>query len=325
MTTDAVICIVGPTASGKTDLAIELAQRCPAELISVDSAMVYRGMDIGTAKPTREQLRLTPHHLIDICDPSQTYCAAQFCQDARQYIEQAHRQHRLPVLVGGTLLYIHLLLQGMADLPGADAQLRKQLQAQAQQHGWSSLYDQLQQVDAAAARQIDPQNHQRLLRALEVYQLTGQPISQWWQRQRQMHWPYPLYLLMLWPAQRTVLHQHIAQRFHLLLAQGLEHEVAQLRARGDLHRDLPSMRCVGYRQMWQYLDGQIDRGQMIEHSIAATRQLAKRQFTWLRKLHCNWQHQPPHPCSRLQQIDAYDQVQRDQALAAMVQWQAHRS
>ncbi len=287
-----IICLMGATATGKTDLAVAMVEQLDAELISVDSALIYKGMNIGTAKPDASVLAVAPHHLIDICDPSEAYSAAQFRQDALSLIDDIHSRGKLPVLVGGTMLYFKTLLEGIADLPEADETVRQQLLDDAEAKGWDYLHQRLQQVDPVSAARIHPNDPQRLQRALEVYLVTGRSLTAWWAEQEQEKLPFDtLQLALEWP-DRSVLHQRIAQRFHLMMEQGFESEVRALYERGDLHADLPSIRCVGYRQMWEYLEGECNHEEMIEKGIVATRQLAKRQLTWLRK----WPH--------LQRIDA---------------------
>ncbi|MFC0445957.1 tRNA (adenosine(37)-N6)-dimethylallyltransferase MiaA [Pseudidiomarina halophila] len=282
MTEPHVICLYGPTAAGKTGLAIELSQRLNADIVSVDSALIYRDMDIGTAKPTAEELARAPHRLIDICDPSERYSAAQFASDARREIEHILAAGRTPLLVGGTMMYFKTLLEGMSELPEADAELRAQLTAELQQQGNQKLHDELKQVDPVSAARIHPNDPQRLVRALEVYRLSGQSLTDLSQT-RQNALPYPVIQLAVAPQERKLLHDRIERRFKQMLDEGFVDEVKKLRQRGDLHLDLPALRCVGYRQVWQYLDGEYDEATMIERGIFATRQLAKRQLTWLRK------------------------------------------
>lgn len=280
------IFLMGPTAAGKTDLAVALAQRLPCELISVDSALIYRGMDIGTAKPDAQLLAEFPHHLVDIRDPLESYSAAEFCADALQAMAQISAAGRIPLLVGGTMLYFKALLEGLAEMPAADAVLRAELEAWAAAEGYAALHEELRRVDPPSAQRIHPNDPQRLVRALEVYRLSGLTMSEHRLRQQargnQGLLPYTVAQLAIAPAQRQILHERIALRFELMLEQGLISEVEALRARGDLHLGLPSMRAVGYRQVWEYLDGNIERHSMVERGVAATRQLAKRQFTWLR-------------------------------------------
>lgn len=277
-----VLCILGPTASGKTDLAIKLAQHLPCDLISVDSAMVYTGMDIGTAKPDAATLKAYPHALIDICDPSTPYSAAQFRQDALQCIEQSIARGRLPVLVGGSMLYHRVLQQGIATLPEADSTIRAELQKKAEVYGWEALHQDLQKIDPIAASRIHSNDSQRLLRALEVYQVSGKTLSHCWEEQETSALPYSFINLGL-HIDRPLLRERIADRFKIMLKQGFINEVRRFYARADIHADLPSMKSVGYQQAWQYLDEQITYEQMIEHAINATRQFAKRQMTWCRR------------------------------------------
>ncbi|KAA8711822.1 tRNA (adenosine(37)-N6)-dimethylallyltransferase MiaA [Pseudomonas cannabina] len=286
------IFLMGPTAAGKTDLAIELSKVLPCELISVDSALVYRGMDIGTAKPSRAQLAEFPHRLIDILDPAQSYSAADFRTDALAAMAEITARGNIPLLVGGTMLYFKALLDGLADMPAADAEVRAQLEADAQAFGWQSLHDQLALVDPVSAARIHPNDPQRLIRALEVYRVSGMSMTAHREQQTaqsteaaasgQQQLPYTVANLAIAPADRKVLHQRIALRFEQMLDQGFLDEVLALRSRGDLHAGLPSIRAVGYRQVWDHLDGKLTRDEMQERGIIATRQLAKRQFTWLR-------------------------------------------
>lgn len=276
------IFLMGPTASGKTDLAIELVKRFPCEIISVDSALIYRGMDIGTAKPTAEEQAIAPHRMIDILDPAEVFSAADFCQQAQQHIDEITAKGNIPLLVGGTMMYYKALLEGLSTLPQADAEVRAAIQQQADQHGWQSLHDELRQVDPLAAARIHPNDPQRLNRAIEVYRLTGVSLSEHIARQEARELPFTPIQFSIMPDDRAVLHQRIEQRFQMMLEQGFEQEVRQLHARGDLHPGLPSIRCVGYRQMWSYLDGEYDYDEMVFRGIVATRQLAKRQVTWLR-------------------------------------------
>ena len=277
------IFLMGPTASGKTDLAIKLCQQLPCDIISVDSALIYRGMDIGTAKPTAAELAKAPHRLIDIRDPDQSYSTAEFRQDALAEMAAISGQGRIPLLVGGTMLYFKTLLDGIADMPEADPAIRQQIEQDAAEHGWPYVHRQLAQVDAEAAARIHPNHSQRIERALEVYRITGITMTEFHRRQsKQALLPYQLVQLAIAPADRTVLHRRIEQRFQQMLEQGLLEEVRALYQRGDLNTDMPSMRAVGYRQVWDYLDGKLSRQDMIERGIVATRQLAKRQFTWLK-------------------------------------------
>jgi tRNA dimethylallyltransferase len=286
------IFLMGPTAAGKTDLAIELAQVLPCELISVDSALIYRDMDIGTAKPDKATLAAFPHRLIDIRDPAESYSAAEFRADALSAMAEITTRGRIPLLVGGTMLYFKALLEGLAQMPSADAQLRADLAARAQAEGWGVLHAELHAVDPESAARIHPNDPQRLIRALEVYHVSGESMTVHRQRQAAgntavgasaaRQFPYTVAHLAIAPAQRQLLHERIAMRFRLMLEQGLVAEVESLRQRSDLYVGLPSMRAVGYRQVWDYLDGNLSAEQMQERGIIATRQLAKRQFTWLR-------------------------------------------
>ena len=286
------IFLMGPTAAGKTDLAIELSKVLPCELISVDSALVYRGMDIGTAKPSPAVLATHPHALIDILDPAQSYSAADFRRDALQAMAQITARGNIPLLVGGTMLYFKALLEGLADMPGADAQVRADLEAQAAVEGWQALHDQLAAVDPVSAARIHPNDPQRLIRALEVYRVSGTSMTELRARQSARstepgalasgQLPYTVASLAIAPTDRYVLHERIALRFGQMLEQGFVDEVIALRARSDLHAGLASIRAVGYRQVWDHLDGKLNEVQMRERGIIATRQLAKRQFTWLR-------------------------------------------
>lgn len=286
------IFLMGPTAAGKTDLALALARALPCELISVDSALVYRDMDIGTAKPSKAVLAEYPHQLIDIRDPAQSYSAAEFRADALEAMAAATARGRIPLLVGGTMLYFKALLEGLADMPAADPALRAELEAQAARDGWQALHEQLRAVDPESAARIHPNDPQRLLRALEVYRLSGQSMTAHRLRQHGQSpeldasapalLPYTVAQLAIAPVQRQVLHERIAERFQQMLDQGFVEEVEALHGRGDLQAQMPSIRAVGYRQVWDYLEGRLSRGEMQERGVIATRQLAKRQFTWLR-------------------------------------------
>jgi len=277
-----VLCLMGPTASGKTALAIELAQKANAQVISVDSALVYRGMDIGTAKPSKEELALAPHKLIDICDPKDAYSAAQFRTDVALEIEQALLRGQVPLLVGGTMLYYKAIQQGLSNLPSADPAIRQQLEKDAAKLGWEAVHQQLADVDPVAAERIHPNDPQRLQRALEVYLISGKSMTDLQKDNTAQPLPYQFLNFAIAPQERSVLHQRIEQRFDLMLEQGFEQEVQRLYQRDDLHPDLPSVKSVGYRQMWSYLAGEYNWETMREKGIIATRQLAKRQFTWLR-------------------------------------------
>ncbi len=279
------IFLMGPTASGKSALAMELVQRLPCDIISVDSALVYRGMDIGTAKPTATELALAPHRLIDLLDPAQAYSAADFCRDALREMAAITAAGRIPLLVGGTMLYYKALLDGLSPLPEADPQIRAQIEAEAQALGWAVLHQQLLQIDPVAGARIHPNDPQRLSRALEVYRITGKSMTELTQ-QSGCELPYRTLQYAIAPTDRALLRQRIAERFDAMLAQGFEAEVRTLFERGDLSPDLPSIRCVGYRQMWDYLAGVIDYEEMRYRGTVATNQLAKRQLTWLR----GWSH-----------------------------------
>ncbi|MEY3221114.1 MAG: tRNA ((37)-N6)-dimethylallyltransferase MiaA [Pseudomonadota bacterium] len=275
-----VIFLMGPTASGKTDLAAQLIKKFPCEIISVDSALVYRGMNIGTAKPDAAFLATTPHHLIDICDPAEHYSAARFAEDARVLIQQIVNQGKIPLLVGGTGLYFRALQQGLSDLPAADPTIRERLGREAQEIGWAALHSRLAALDPVAAQRIHPNDPQRIQRALEVCELTDQPMSARFGQKNAS--PYRVLKLVIAPIDRDILRDRIARRFHQMLDAGFVEEVKQLFQRPDLNLDSPSMRSVGYRQVWQYLTGAEEYPQMVEKAIIATRQLAKRQLTWLR-------------------------------------------
>ena len=273
--------LAGPTASGKTGLALALAEHVPLEIISVDSALVFRGMDIGTAKPTAEERAAVPHHLIDIADPTDSYSAALFAADARRLIGEINARGRLALLVGGTMLYFKALIDGLDAMPQADRELRAQLDARAAAEGWPALHAELARVDPATAARLAPNDAQRIQRALEVWQLTGRPLSA--HHGQRVVPGLPLRLVALEPDSRAWLHQRIARRFDAMLAAGFLDEVRALRERGDLNPDMTSMRCVGYRQAWEALDAG-DLAPLRERGIAATRQLAKRQLTWLRSM-----------------------------------------
>ena len=287
------IFLMGPTAAGKTDLAISLVEQGACEIISVDSAQVFKGMDIGAAKPDAQTLARAPHHLIDIKDPAESYSAVEFRKDALAVMAQIAERGKIPLLTGGTMLYFKTLVEPMADLPPGDAAIRVQLQQTFELHGLDPLLNELKECDLAAYEKIDQQNPQRVQRALEVFRITGKPISSFWDKG--VHdgkgslaeaaiadFPYQLHQYAVMPEDRKVLHERIARRFHQMIDLGFEQEVRVLYERGDLHLDLPSMRCVGYRQMWQYFEGELSFDEMIERGIIATRQLAKRQLTWLR-------------------------------------------
>ena len=276
--------VLGPTAGGKTGLALRLAQRFPLEIISLDSALVYRGMDIGTAKPTAEELASVPHHLIDIISPLQSYSAAEFAADCLRLCGEISARGRMPLIVGGTMMYFHALVNGLNDLPQADAGVRAQLQAQKAGQGVEGLYRRLCEVDAATAARLKPGDSQRIERALEVFLLTGRPLSDHLAVQTAYRVPLRLHTLVLFPQRRELLHEAIARRFRLMLEQGFLEEVGRLKAEyPSLTAEHNSMRCVGYRQAWDYLDGACAYDAFVDAGIAATRQLAKRQLTWLRK------------------------------------------
>ena len=276
--------VLGPTAGGKTGLALRLAQRFPLEIISLDSALVYRGMDIGTAKPTAEELASVPHHLIDIISPLQSYSAAEFAADCLRLCGEISARGRMPLIVGGTMMYFHALVNGLNDLPQADAGVRAQLQAQKAEQGLEGLYRRLCEVDAATAARLKPGDSQRIERALEVFLLTGRPLSDHLAVQTAYRVPLRLHTLVLFPQRRELLHEAIARRFRLMLEQGFLEEVGRLKTEyPSLTAEHNSMRCVGYRQAWDYLDGACAYDTFVDAGIAATRQLAKRQLTWLRK------------------------------------------
>ncbi|MFT4058558.1 MAG: tRNA (adenosine(37)-N6)-dimethylallyltransferase MiaA [Legionella sp.] len=276
-----IYCLMGPTASGKTALACDLLSQFPFEIISVDSAMIYRDMNIGTAKPTPEELQVAPHHLIDIIDPIETYSAAQFCSDVLSLVETIAHKGKIPLLVGGTMMYFHALQQGLSTLPEANSELRQQLENEAVTQGWEALHQRLAQVDPLAAARIHANDTQRIQRALEVYQLTGISLSEFLEQQKKEN-PYRFINIALFPQQRSWLHERIALRFDQMLAQGFIAEVQQLQQKWALTMNLPSMRCVGYRQTLEYLQGDYNQNILRDKGIAATRQLAKRQLTWLR-------------------------------------------
>ena len=282
------VAIMGPTASGKTAAALAIASEMPVEIISVDSALVYRGMDIGTAKPSPEELASVPHHLIDIIDPLESYSVMQFREDAIRLVAGIQARGKLPLLVGGTMMYFKGLTDGLDDLPTADAALRARIEEEAARIGWPAMHAKLDALDPVTAARLAPNDAQRINRALEIIELSGKPMSELLARRAKTELPFELISFALEPSDRAVLHGRIATRFDQMLGssddQGIVAEVARLRARGDLNPNLPSMRCVGYRQSWEYLDGRIDRAQLRETGIIATRQLAKRQLTWLRSM-----------------------------------------
>ena len=287
MTAPRCLALAGPTASGKSAASLAIAARVPCEIISVDSALVYRGMDIGTAKPTASELACVPHHLIDIRDPLHAYSAAEFVKDAGRLVQEIHQRGRLALLVGGTMMYFKALLHGIDAMPAADPAVRAALEHEAASKGWPAMHALLAQVDPVTAQRLAPADSQRIQRALEVYRVSGAPISSFHQSPRtgaptQALAAIPL--VSLEPVDRAWLHERIALRFDTMLHDGLLDEVRGLRARGDLHADLPSMRCVGYRQAWEALDGAFPMAELRARGIAATRQLAKRQITWLRSM-----------------------------------------
>ncbi|VXC55247.1 tRNA (adenosine(37)-N6)-dimethylallyltransferase MiaA [Massilia sp. 9I] len=282
------VAIMGPTASGKTAAALAIAKTRPVEIISVDSALIYRGMDIGTAKPSAEELASVPHHLIDIIDPLEAYSVMQFREDAIRLVGEISERGALPLLVGGTMMYFKGLTDSLDELPTADPAVRAQIDAQAAQIGWPGMHARLATLDPVTAERLKPNDAQRINRALEIIQLTGKPMSELLGKREKPELPFDLISFALEPSDRAVLHRRIALRFDQMLGErddeGLVAEVARLRARGDLSPSLPSIRCVGYRQTWDYLDGKIDRAELRELGIIATRQLAKRQITWLRAM-----------------------------------------
>lgn len=277
-----VIFLMGPTASGKTGLAVELVQALGLEIISVDSALIYKGMDIGSAKPDRQTLARAPHRLLDFLDPAESYSAAQFAADARREIADIHAAGNIPLLVGGTMLYFRALQQGLSEMPPADAALRAELDTQAQKLGWPAMHARLAEADPQAASRIHPNDAQRIQRALELVVLTGEGPTAWHERGRAAAANWPVIKLALSGGARPLLRERIAQRFQAMMEQGFLDEVRGLYARGDLSLDSPSVRCVGYRQLWQHLDGKFDLSTAIDKGITASRQLAKRQMTWLR-------------------------------------------
>ena len=275
--------LLGPTASGKSRLAMQLASKYPIEIVSIDSAQVYRGMDIGTAKPSSEERGAVPHHLIDLLDPTEAYSAGRFREDALRAIAEIHSRNRIPLLVGGTMLYYRALAEGMDELPPANPGIRKQIDADAAQKGWPAMHAELARVDPATAARLKPGDAQRVQRALEVHRATGKPISEF-QNQPKPSLPFELQAFSIFPEDRAELHRRIAERFDAMLKAGLAEELAALRQRFALHAALPSMRCVGYRQAWEFIEGNCSAKEFRETGIAATRQLAKRQLTWLRSL-----------------------------------------
>lgn len=278
------ILLMGPTCSGKTRVALELMQKLPCEIISVDSAQIYRHMDIGTAKPDPATLKRAPHHLINIIEPTERYSAAQFREDALRLMAEISARKRIPLLTGGTMLYFKTLREGLSELPQADPAIRAVIDAMAEQAGWPALHEELARLDPATAARLEPTDSQRIQRALEVCYLTGQPMSRILRQSEIAAMPYRAAAVALMPDDRVVLHKRIAERFNRMLESGLIEEVNWLRSHYALQRSMPSMRCVGYRQVWQHLDGELDYQGLREKGIAATRQLAKRQLTWLRAM-----------------------------------------
>ena len=276
------IFLMGPTAAGKTDLAMRLTEALPCDIISVDSALIYKGMDIGTAKPDVETLKKYPHRLVDIRDPSERYSVAEFREDALREMADITAQGRIPLLVGGTMMYYNALLKGLASLPEANQEVRQQLLEKGQREGWPALHAMLAQVDPESAKRLAPNDSQRLQRALEVYQITGRTLTELWAEQQQQELAYNVINLAIMPEERKTLHERIALRFKLMLEEGFVDEVRALYDRGDLNPHMPSVRCVGYRQVWSYLEGEWDYPTMMDKGVVATRQLAKRQITWLR-------------------------------------------
>ncbi len=276
-----VICLMGPTASGKTALAMALHDALPCDIISVDSALIYRGMDIGTAKPTLDELAKYPHRLINLRDAAQRYSAADFCQDALVEIAKIRANNRIPLLVGGTMMYFKSLIEGISPLPAANSDTRQQIEMEAAEQGWEAMHVQLANIDPVSALRIHPNDPQRLTRALEVFRLTGNTLTQLTEIKGDKL-DGDVLQFAITPKERSTLHDRIELRYQQMIVQGFEQEVIKLKERSDLHENLPSIRCVGYRQMWQYLDGEYDHKEMVFRGVCATRQLAKRQLTWLR-------------------------------------------
>lgn len=279
-----VICLMGPTASGKTALALALCDALPCDIVSVDSALIYHDMDIGTAKPTADELVKYPHRLINLRDATQSYSAADFCHDALIEIDLIRANNRIPLLVGGTMMYFKSLIEGISPLPAANSEIRQQIEGEAEQNGWQAMHKQLQEVDSVSAQRIHPNDPQRITRALEVFRLTGSSLTALTEI-KGAKLSGDIVQLAITPQERSTLHERIELRYQQMIEQGFEQEVIKLKARGDLHENLPSIRCVGYRQMWQHLNGEFDHKEMVFRGICATRQLAKRQLTWLR----SWQ------------------------------------
>ncbi len=295
-----VICLMGPTASGKTALAMQLHEHLPCDIISVDSALVFKGMNIGTAKPTAEELDKYPHRLIDLIDPAFRYSAADFCKDALIEIDKIRDQGRIPLLVGGTMMYFKSLIEGISPLPEANADIRASIELEAKVDGWKALHEQLRAIDPVSAERIHYNDPQRLTRALEVYKITGKSLTEL-TKDKGQKLEGDVIQLAITPKNRKTLHERIELRFNLMLNQGFKEEVMQLKERNDLHENLPSIRCVGYRQMWQHLNDEYDYDEMIFKGVCATRQLAKRQLTWLRNWpNITWLHMEDE--SNLQQV-----------------------
>ena len=275
---------MGPTASGKTAVALELARVLPCEIVSVDSALVYKDMDIGTAKPDRDTLQAFPHHLVDLIEPHESYSAARFRDDALAAMREITERGRIPLLVGGTMLYFRALLEGLNELPEADPMIRLVIDTMAEEGGWPAMHAKLKELDPATAARLEPADAQRIQRALEIYYITGKTMGELLQKPRYVYFPYTAIRIALVPGERSGLHERIEQRFDAMLEQGLVAEVARLREEYGLDPAMPSMRCVGYRQAWQHLNGELDLAALRSQGVAATRQLAKRQLTWLRAM-----------------------------------------
>ena len=297
-----VVCLMGPTAAGKTGLAVEMADSHGYEIISVDSALVYRGMDIGTAKPDAQMLARAPHRLIDILEPDQAYSAADFVFDAKKEIADILAKGKKPLLVGGTMMYFNALMKGLAKMPQADAEMRAKIEAEAAEYGWPHLHEELQRLDPESAKRIHPNDPQRLQRAIEVCRLSGRSMTSLWAEQAESANDYNYVSIAVMPNERAVLHKRIEQRFQIMMEQGFLLEVECLFQRGDLNVDMPSIRCVGYRQIWAYLAGECDLDEAVYRGVVATRQLAKRQVTWLR----SWEN--------LQVFDTFDKDLLSKAL-----------
>ncbi|WP_036179765.1 tRNA (adenosine(37)-N6)-dimethylallyltransferase MiaA [Marinomonas sp. MED121] len=300
-----VVCLMGPTAAGKTNLAIEMAEKHGYEIVSVDSALIYRGMDIGTAKPDLEMQKRAPHRLIDIKEPTEVYSAADFVSDAKNEIEAILKRGNKPLLVGGTMMYFNALIKGLAKMPQANPEVRKDIEKEAAEFGWSHLHQELERLDPESAKRIHPNDPQRLQRAIEVCRLSGRSMTDLWAEQQQSAGDYQFASIAVMPEERSVLHDRIQQRFDIMMEQGFLAEVEALYARGDLNVDMPSVRCVGYRQIWAYLAGECDLDEAIYRGVVATRQLAKRQVTWLR----SWEN--------LQVFDTFDKDLLSKALKSL--------